>query len=623
MPNTKPTAIAILTFRRLRALQEMLNGLAANCPDYRIGIFEDCGLRDGTSAFLARGPAIDRDDLLATKHQFAYNIDAFLGKRNLGVSGNSNRAIKWFLDETDCEHLCLCNDDLHVLGNFAALYHRAHRDLGCEFFCFNDFWDSPSHRWIIARCRGYRLKVFPRMTGIMISTLRKTVNEVGYFDTRFGKFGEEHCTTGDTLVWMGDYTFKPISEIKVGESVIGWQQREEPVQRPDALNKASWTTRELCRSIVEKVGTHTAPVVRVLFESGASVTCTEDHAWALFYDHKTGYKYGFPELGRVLTKVVTPQQWPVDDDYRKGYVKGALDGDGSYRENEVVLRVQNADFTSKFRTFLTALGVVFSEKYDEGTGLLITRLLGNPKTFDFWKNWEPVTTSAWRGWLGGVYDAEGSGRTIGQSQSVNPDVCAKIYRGLDLFGFEHYTQEHQICIKGGRSELLRFWCLARPVCHYKIDAKMLTGRFKKPDKIIGLLHLEPTAVYGLKTTSGNYIAGGYASKNCDWNNRMRAAKKIQLDGLDQPCLDVEPALPDGSAGPALLRHQNVPSSLDGEERKREDAIAIERIRQAAERYTSEHYYRPFSLVWPTHIGGLATTGIKRADVPGYQAVVSS
>jgi hypothetical protein len=125
----------------------------------------------------------------------------FLGTENLGVSGNSNRAIKWFMDETDADHLCLCNDDLHVLGDFVSFYQRGHVDLDVGMFCFcphGGVYDHDSYKWVTVRSRGYSIRLMPRMTGIMISITRKLIEKVGYFDTRFGKFGEEHC----------DYTYR-------------------------------------------------------------------------------------------------------------------------------------------------------------------------------------------------------------------------------------------------------------------------------------------------------------------------------------------------------------------------------------------------------------------------------
>lgn len=192
------SAIAIITYRRLHALQKMVEGLGAHCPQYPTAIFEDCGQADGTVDWFGqlagkRDLCRRRDDLLANQYSLGERLSAFAGHVNLGVAGNSNRALKWFMDETDADHLLLCNDDLEVLGDFAAFYGQAHRDLGIGFFAFNDFWESPTHRWIIARSRGYRLKLFRRMTGIMMSVTRSIVNKAGYFDTRFGKFGEEHC----------------------------------------------------------------------------------------------------------------------------------------------------------------------------------------------------------------------------------------------------------------------------------------------------------------------------------------------------------------------------------------------------------------------------------------------
>lgn len=204
MAKLKKSAIAILTYRRQSALAEMLLGIDRFCSQHPIAVFEDCGMTDGTAKWLSVGARKNRDDLMAYEHHMPKgNVTAFIGQQNLGVAGNSNRAIKWFLDETDADHLLLCNDDLHVLGDFASFYRHGHNDLDTKFFAFTDFWDSPTHRWVILRCRGYRVKAFQRMTGIMMSTTREIVNKIGYFDTRFGKFGEEHCDWTNRIRFVG------------------------------------------------------------------------------------------------------------------------------------------------------------------------------------------------------------------------------------------------------------------------------------------------------------------------------------------------------------------------------------------------------------------------------------
>lgn len=204
------SAIAILTYRRINALSTMMAGVSLHCPQYQKAIFEDCGQRDSSAELLTKGrDPVPVPEMLAT--EYVYNDTSrdvcwgdtrvFMGERNLGVTGNSNRALKWFMDQTDCDHLLLCNDDLLVQGDFAKFYGNAHLDLGVGMFCFCDFTkESPaisgkpeSYKWTTYRCRGYGVKFLPRFTGIMMSVTRELVDQIGYFDPEFGKFGEEHC----------------------------------------------------------------------------------------------------------------------------------------------------------------------------------------------------------------------------------------------------------------------------------------------------------------------------------------------------------------------------------------------------------------------------------------------
>jgi GT2 family glycosyltransferase len=196
------SAIAILTYRRNHVLQAMMEGLNQHCSFYQTAIFEDCGQRDDTADFLQQGrEKIARPELMATEYEVPpeviatdvnyINTQVFMGDRNLGVTGNSNRALKWFMD-SDCDHLCLCNDDMLVNGDFVKFYGKAHDDLSVGLFCFCDF-AGETYRWTTYPWRGYKVKLLPRFTGIMMSITRQLVEKVGYFDAAFGQFGEEHC----------------------------------------------------------------------------------------------------------------------------------------------------------------------------------------------------------------------------------------------------------------------------------------------------------------------------------------------------------------------------------------------------------------------------------------------
>lgn len=198
------SAVAVLTYRRCDTLRTMLSGLERHCPVYRTAVFEDCGQRDATAGVLQCGrvPEYSRD-LMAYRYvrdegplgstANYTNTEIYMGETNLGVAGNSNRAIRWFLEETNADHLCLCNDDLHVTGDFVRFYAQGHQDLGVGLFCFCDFDHHPSYRWTTYRVRGYGVKFLPRFTGIMLSITRELLQKVGYFDPVFTKFGQEHC----------------------------------------------------------------------------------------------------------------------------------------------------------------------------------------------------------------------------------------------------------------------------------------------------------------------------------------------------------------------------------------------------------------------------------------------
>lgn len=197
------SAVAILTYNRLESLKTLVEGLDKHCRNYPRAVFEDKGLRDSTGDEIKKlSKPRHRNELLADEHVGRLTPEGpeyqcFLGQRNLGVAGNSNRALKWFMEETKADHLCLMNDDLIVDGDFVDFYQNAHRRMNVHLFCFCDF-TSETYKWIPIKVKAadgteYELKLLPRMTGIMMSLTRRLVEQIGYFDVNFGHFGEEHC----------------------------------------------------------------------------------------------------------------------------------------------------------------------------------------------------------------------------------------------------------------------------------------------------------------------------------------------------------------------------------------------------------------------------------------------
>lgn len=126
-------------------------------------------------------------------------------------------------------------------------------------------------------------------------------------------------------------------------------------------------------------------------------------------------------------------------------------------------------------------------------------------------------------WLGGLIDGEGSanGATfISQSPEVNPEVCVEMQQACARLGFIlKGTHPHNSWyIQGGRNTKVRLIRYARMAKKQRFIDYM----WKRPARIAEdegeqkVVKIEPAGiarVWGMETTSGNYVAYGFASAN--------------------------------------------------------------------------------------------------------------
>lgn len=131
------------------------------------------------------------------------------------------------------------------------------------------------------------------------------------------------------------------------------------------------------------------------------------------------------------------------------------------------------------------------------------------------------------GWLGGIYDGEGSNRNISQSPTHNPEVCSKIEESLQELGFDYYVHRGgrkggdkcvNFYVAGGLQGDVDFLNHCKPA-RKKNWLRSITNRssFFKKDEIVKIEEDGYGEVLGLTTTTGNYVCWGYASKNCAKN----------------------------------------------------------------------------------------------------------
>lgn len=249
------------------------------------------------------------------------------------------------------------------------------------------------------------------------------------------------CLPGDAPILMSDWTEKAISEIRVGDEVIGWTKRGIPKGKKSSLTK----------SRVVATNNRRATLIEIKLASGRKVYCTPKHRWYRNPCNPTKYLYRSAEVGGQMMFI-----------YRQAIT---------------------SSFTDR-------------EKIDLG-------------------------------WLGGIFDGEGSGDIatirIAQSKQHNPDICKKIEEVLTHFKFRFGYNEGcgVYWINGGKWERTRFLFLINPVRKNRIIKTLLDKRdfIQEKDEVVEIIPLtHPVDVYNIQTETHNYIAYGYGSRNCQYMN---------------------------------------------------------------------------------------------------------
>ena len=136
-------------------------------------------------------------------------------------------------------------------------------------------------------------------------------------------------------------------------------------------------------------------------------------------------------------------------------------------------------------------------------------------------------------WLGGMFDGEGgcsanaSSIFIHQSFKNNPEVCNALENTFKELGYDYgvsrrYDKDTKaFYLRGGLQTKVRFVNECKPIKQFNIIRSIFTkctNFAKEKDEVIEIIPDGKERVYALTTETGNYIAWGYASKNCQYLN---------------------------------------------------------------------------------------------------------
>jgi DNA repair photolyase len=345
-----------------------------------------------------------------------------------------------------------------------------------------------------------------------------------------------YCMAGDTPILMADGTARPLAEVKVGDKIYGTIRRGNYRRYEITRVHAHWAT---CKE-----------AFRVTLEDGTELIASGDHRFLT----NRGWKY-------VIGAEQGPRQRPflttnnellglgalgsfseASGEYRRGYLCGMIRGDGHVGSYSYVRPGRNSSDVHRFR-----LALCDSEALDRSRDYLscwgvqtheFQFLRGNARhrpmrairtsTKDGVDKvrsliqWPRVFSAEWtRGFLAGIFDAEGSRSEALRICNKDPEIIARTAAGMRRLGFDVTVEKPNACgarnvrLLGGLRQQMRLLQHIDPAISRK---RSLEGIALKSDAKLGVVSVEPLGkkmeMYDITTGTGDFIANGVVSHNC-------------------------------------------------------------------------------------------------------------
>jgi len=271
----------------------------------------------------------------------------------------------------------------------------------------------------------------------------------------YGVNMSHNCITPETMVLMKDLNYKKAYEVNIGDEVIAFDENHT-----DSKNERKFRSAK-----VQKADYLTAPSYKLTFEDGTEITCSDNHRWLVH----GGDKLHWLETEKLIPKgayvdgrcsrILKPfEKWDTLDTYDAGYLAAAVDGEGHL--GQATKRVSTGIYNS--------CTIGFAQRENE----MLEDFIKCADKYNFTFN-------------------GGAGK----------EDCKK---------FQLTT----------RSEVVRFLGSVRPkrlLAKFNID---LLGRFTgKRVALVKKEYVGDKKVIAFKTTTGTFIAEGFASHNSEYGTQ--------------------------------------------------------------------------------------------------------
>ena len=327
-----------------------------------------------------------------------------------------------------------------------------------------------------------------------------------------------HCTFcwgSGTKILMADLSYKNIEDIKVGELVMSYNNRKFTVSKVNFLYNR----------MVDEV---------VSLECDNTITeVTPEHRY--YTNRRKGSKKNLLPAIQLETNYLKQAHFNLKEsfdetnkDFRLGYFKGALLGDGNATFQNPYLRlyfqVCDYDFIERIADIANNdLGfngnITLSSRKTKANREVYRYSVGKlAKKIDYLLDL-PIGDNEIRGFVTGFFDAEGtSSRNQISFCQKDIKILERVKGWLEYFNFKPTLEIRDInrLTINNKKEVDRFFkefpiAIKRKLLKNKEKNRVLTS--KKVDKVT--LIKKKTKVYNITTTVGNCFANGFLATQCD------------------------------------------------------------------------------------------------------------
>ena len=344
-----------------------------------------------------------------------------------------------------------------------------------------------------------------------------------------------YCLSGDTPVLMGDGRTKPIGELRKGDEVYGTIE-----------------TGRYRRYTVTKVLDHwqtQKPAYRLTLADGSSLITSGDHRFL----SERGWKHVAPAerpaqrpfltvANRLIGTGYFAEGPKHTDDYRRGYLTGMIRGDGTIGSYTYDRAGRGPSKVHRFRLALTdAEGLTRTHKYLAGFEVVTDWFDFTPATATRQAvrairsqrresvgtigrliEWPEEPTGEWqRGFLAGIFDAEGSSSAVVRIHNTDEEILRRVRAAFDHLILPYVMDKPKpggctaVRLTGGLRQQLRFFHMTDPAIRRKCS---IDGRAVKGPADLKVVSIEPLGIemplYDITTGTGDFIANGVISHNC-------------------------------------------------------------------------------------------------------------